>query len=90
MCRYAWFSQAWSHIYHTCSMAHTKIPIAAVKLILYFTGTYPASEKVVIRISLARICHIVAPISVTFVLVAQFEHRIHGNTNKSEYGINMK
>ena len=32
---------------------HTKIPIAAVKLIPYFTGT---SEKVEIVILLARIC----------------------------------
>ena len=53
---------------------HTKIPIAAVKLIPYLTGT---SEKVLIVILLARIS--VAPISVTYVLV----HHIHGNTNKS-------
>ena len=44
----------------------------------YFTGT---SEKVVTTILLARICcHIVAPITVTYILVAQF---VHGNTNKS-------
>ena len=34
-------------------MGHIKIPIGAVKLLLYFTGT---SEKVVIEILLARIC----------------------------------
>ena len=42
--------------------ARTKITIAAVKLILYYTGT---CEKVVIVILLARIS--VAPISVTYV-----------------------
>ena len=53
--------------------ARTKITIAAVKLILYYTGS-------VIVILLARIS--VAPISVTCLLV-QFVHRVHGNTNKS-------
>ena len=51
--------------------ACAKITIAAVKLILYYTGT---SEKVVIVILLARIS--VAPISVTYVLVVQFVHHI--------------
>ena len=42
-------------------------------------------EKVVITILLARIfVHSVAPISITYVLVAQFVHRVHGNTNKSQ------
>ena len=66
-------------------MANT-IPIrrpiqkSPVKLILYITGIYPASEKVVIVILLARIG--VALISVTYVLVVQFVHHMHGNTNK--------
>ena len=51
-----------------------------MKLILYITGIYPAIEKVVIVILLARIS--VALISVTYVLVVQFVHHIHGNTNK--------
>ena len=51
-----------------------------MKLILYITGIYPTSEKVAIVILLARIG--VAPISVICVLVVQFVHHIHGNTNK--------
>ena len=54
--------------------ARTKIPIAAVKLILYFTGT---SEKVVIVSLLARVS--VAPISVTYVLGSAICTSVHRN-----------
>ena len=52
-------------------MAHTKVPITAVKLIPYFIGN---SEKVAIIISLARICvtTYIALIAVALVLVVQF------------------
>ena len=43
----------WKKKYHTCRTVHTKIPTTAVKLISYFTDS---SEKVIIAISLARIC----------------------------------
>ena len=39
--------------YHTCRTVHTKVPTTVVKLIPYFTDS---SEKVIIAISLARIC----------------------------------
>ena len=53
-------------------MAHMKIPIIAVKLILYYTGN---SEIFVITILLARICvHNQILIDATHVLLRQFVH----------------
>ena len=48
------------------SITVSRPPIAAVKLIMYFTGT---REKVVIVL-----CHSAVPINITYVLVVQFDN----------------